>query len=195
MASRNRLRRIDWAGGGKAFLRVSTKERLTDEKNVSAVEEETRQYSRIPKKNGNQGRTESYQEPTQERPENPHGLRDDLPIARAMRRFSLRKRLKKKEEISFIRRNGQEWRSPQFSVYSLANTKEQNRFAVLVGRRSGTATIRNRIKRRIREIVRANDWQGPPCFDILVIPQRIAAASFLELNNRYQQWKKSVSGL
>jgi ribonuclease P protein component len=108
------------------------------------------------------------------------------------RRFPQRTRLAKRTEISLVRHSGREWRCPLFSVFYRANNGTNNRFAVLVGRKTGIAAVRNRIKRQIREIVRTNDWNTPPFLDIIVIPQRFSNETYQILNQRYEEWKKSI---
>jgi ribonuclease P protein component len=57
-------------------------------------------------------------------------------------------------------------------VYRLTHAPA-TRFGVLVSRRLGHAVIRNRIKRRCREIVRQPEMQYG-AYDILILPQRTA---------------------
>lgn len=58
-------------------------------------------------------------------------------------------------------------------VYRLTHAP-LTRYGVLVSRRLGHAVIRNRIKRRCREIVRQPDMQYG-AYDILILPQRTTA--------------------
>jgi hypothetical protein len=53
-------------------------ERLTNEKNVSAIETQKGQYARIQEKNGNKGWAERHQATAEKGPENPYGFRDDV---------------------------------------------------------------------------------------------------------------------
>jgi ribonuclease P protein component len=108
------------------------------------------------------------------------------------RRFPKRTRLAKRPEISLVRHSGSEWRCPQFTVFYRPNGGTNSRFAVLVGRKTGIAAVRNRIKRQFREIVRTNDWNKPPFLDIIIIPQRFANETIHSLKKRYEEWKKSI---
>ena len=108
------------------------------------------------------------------------------------RRFPKRTRLAKREEISLVRHTGRAWRCPLFVVYSRANNASSNRFAILVGRRTGIAAIRNKVKRRFRQIFRTNDWKKSPFFDILIIPQPGSTEKYQALNSRYEEWIKSI---
>jgi ribonuclease P protein component len=63
--------------------------------------------------------------------------------------------------------------------------------AVVSGKRLGKATVRNRLRRRWREVVR----RGPPlrdgCFVVVVVRGRTAEASFQELT---AEWERLVRG-
>ena len=54
-------------------------------------------------------------------------------------------------------------------VYFLNNSLTKKRFGFCVGRKLGTAVIRNRIKRLIREAVRFLDHSIAPGYDILIV--------------------------
>jgi ribonuclease P protein component len=74
--------------------------------------------------------------------------------------------------------------SRSFVVFILANGRDQSRFGLTTPRRLGNAVIRNRIKRRIREILRTSWRLLPAGFDVVVNPRRsVYERDFAELRS------------
>jgi ribonuclease P protein component len=71
---------------------------------------------------------------------------------------------------------------PLLSVRARVNGLDHDRFGISTGRRVGTAVVRNRVRRRIREILRA--WERPDgarCDILIVARPASATASFADL--------------
>jgi ribonuclease P protein component len=67
-------------------------------------------------------------------------------------------------------------------VFYRANGLERSRFGASVKKALGGAVVRNRIRRRIREIVRRNQWEIPKGWDIVIHPRAsVAGAEFAPL--------------
>jgi ribonuclease P protein component len=62
-----------------------------------------------------------------------------------------------------------------FAVFALENGLEHSRFGVTTPRRLGKAHDRNRIKRRVREMLRTSCGMIPAGFDFVVNPRGSAA--------------------
>jgi ribonuclease P protein component len=114
-------------------------------------------------------------------------------------------RLLKRVEYEAVYGAGQRRSSPQFSVFFRANTalskeaigreltregssaaapgaRRANRFGISVKKALGGAVVRNRIKRRIREILRRNRTEIPTGWDIVIHPKStVAQAAFAPL--------------
>ena len=99
--------------------------------------------------------------------------------------------ISKREEISFIFKNGLTWKCPFFTVKAIVADKKFNRFAVLVSKKIGNAVKRNRVKRLFREVFRLQNCKEPPFLDILILPHRDKRATFKELEGNYISWQKS----
>lgn len=94
--------------------------------------------------------------------------------------------LKKKEDFERVKRDGKRITTRFFNVVSCRSPLGNTRVGIVVGRRLGTAVVRNRGKRIFRELVRQtyqNLLQGN---DIVVFPKRPA----LELRHQhlYEAW-------
>jgi ribonuclease P protein component len=113
-------------------------------------------------------------------------------------------RLLKRVEYEAVYGAGQRRSSPQFSVFFRAQTALPNvasgreltrmvssephatgrmsRFGISVKKALGGAVVRNRIKRRVREIVRRNRTEIPTGWDIVIHPKSsVATAEFAPL--------------
>ena len=77
-------------------------------------------------------------------------------------------------------------------LYARRNRSDCNRVGITVGKKLGKAHIRNRVRRRIREVYRLNEEQFQPGWDIVVVARSRAVEvpfdkltrSFLSLAKR-----------
>ena len=73
-------------------------------------------------------------------------------------------------------------------LYARRNRQERNRVGITVSKKLGKAHIRNRIRRRLREIYRLNEERFRPGWDIVVVARgRAVDADFSELSRAYLQ--------
>ena len=71
-------------------------------------------------------------------------------------------------------------------LYARRNRSQANRVGLTVGKKLGHAVIRNRVRRRLREVYRLNEARFTPGWDIVVVARsRCIDASFQKLTNAY----------
>ena len=71
-------------------------------------------------------------------------------------------------------------------LYAKPNRSTQNRVGVTVGKKLGHAVVRNRVRRRLREIYRLNEDKFAPGWDIVVVARsRCIRADFASLTKAY----------
>ena len=71
-------------------------------------------------------------------------------------------------------------------LYARKNRTSTNRVGITVGKKLGHAVVRNRVRRRLREVYRLNEDKFPPGWDIVVVARTKAInASFQTLTNNY----------
>jgi len=71
-------------------------------------------------------------------------------------------------------------------LYARKNHSDCNRVGITVGKKLGKAHIRNRIRRRIREVYRLNEDRFQPGWDIVVVARsRALDAPFDKLTESY----------
>ena len=71
-------------------------------------------------------------------------------------------------------------------LYARKNRTEQNRVGVTVSKKLGKAVVRNRVRRRLREVYRLHEEQFSPGWDIVVVARsRCIGADFSKLTNAY----------
>ena len=71
-------------------------------------------------------------------------------------------------------------------LYARRNRSAQNRVGLTVSKKLGCAVVRNRVRRRLREVYRLNESRFAPGWDIVVVARsRCVAADFDKLTNAY----------
>lgn len=97
-------------------------------------------------------------------------------------------RLCKKAEVDAVFRRGTTIAISEFAFRFLPNTLDHSRVAVLVGKKLAKRAVdRNRIRRRLREIVRTNFDRIPPRLDLLVIARelKLREINFAEVTQKF----------
>ncbi|MFA6245096.1 MAG: ribonuclease P protein component [Candidatus Hydrogenedentales bacterium] len=88
--------------------------------------------------------------------------------------FGRHVRLRSRAEFVAVQEHGRRVASRHMTLLALPNTHGVDRLGVVASRRLGGAILRNRAKRRIREVFRVGepDRQAARALDIVVIPRR-----------------------
>jgi ribonuclease P protein component len=102
-------------------------------------------------------------------------------------------RLRTRPEFLAVQK-GQRFHAGPFSLQGLHRSDRNGpRFGLTVTRQTGNSVERNRIRRRLREILRLRDAGAKPDFDYVIVARRAALAlPFEQLAVELQQ---SISGL
>jgi len=104
-------------------------------------------------------------------------------------------RLARRAEYEAVYRSGGRRSSSQFVVFYRPNGGQPSRFGSSVKKQLGNAVVRNRIRRRIREILRRNSREISPGWDLVIHPRRsVARANFAQLEAELLRLLRSVNG-
>ncbi len=83
-------------------------------------------------------------------------------------RFPRAYRLTTRRQFVEVYRRGLKARRPSFTVFGLPNDLDGCRIGLTVTRRAGTAVVRNRIKRVLRDVFRRHRDELPVAMDLVV---------------------------
>jgi ribonuclease P protein component len=96
--------------------------------------------------------------------------------------FRKQHRLTSTTQFQKVRREGKSWANGRVALYARPNDVGVTRCGFAVSGRLGTAVLRNRIRRRLREIVRLRLGMLAVGWDVVVVArQRAASASYRQL--------------
>ena len=84
-----------------------------------------------------------------------------------------KKTLTGKAQFELVYKNGRSWAARELIIRALPNGLDTSRYGLAISRRVGKAVTRNRIKRRLREILR--QMKLPQGWDLVVIARNPAA--------------------
>lgn len=90
------------------------------------------------------------------------------------RRFPKSARLLKRAEFRRVYDEGQRRNGSYFAVFYRPNGLTETRLGITVPARVGGAVLRNRVKRRLREVFRLNRDRMPQGWDIVMNPRENA---------------------
>ena len=100
--------------------------------------------------------------------------------------FPREARLVRRGEFDAVYRAGKRRSSSHFTVFFRANQLPQSRFGFSIKKALGGAVVRNRIRRRLREIVRCHRREIPAGWDIVIHPKSaVANAAFAALTTDF----------
>ena len=85
-------------------------------------------------------------------------------------------------EFDVVYRAGKRRSNSHFTVFLRANQLPHSRFGFSIKKALGGAVVRNRIRRRLREIVRSHRGEIPAGWDIVIHPKSaVAKAPFVSV--------------
>ncbi|MBO0723088.1 MAG: ribonuclease P protein component [Blastocatellia bacterium] len=106
----------------------------------------------------------------------------------------LPKKLRNNQQFRRVYQEGQKFHSPYFSAFILATGNGESRCGYTVTRKVGCAVVRNRCKRRLREVVRRYyskahaEGRDTTCCDLVLnAKSTLVTAEFKEIEDSFSQ--------
>jgi ribonuclease P protein component len=91
-------------------------------------------------------------------------------------------RLRQSADFQRVRQEGRSWSYRLVTLCALRNNLEYSRFGFAVSRRVGKAVMRNRVRRRMREVVRLEHMSIVQGWDMVFVARPLAAqATYAEI--------------
>lgn len=90
--------------------------------------------------------------------------------------------IKKSEEFNRARSKGKTFRNKQFTMNRCPNGLQYSRFGFIITKKVGKATVRNKLRRRLKALVRERLDSIEKGFDFVIVPRpQTSELSFMEL--------------
>lgn len=97
-------------------------------------------------------------------------------------------RLRKRSQFLSLYSDADRIHTPFFVLFLRANSLPHSRLGVTVSKKIGKPVIRNRIKRRLREIFRQDQMNiQPPCDVVVNVKRQASQAGFQQLRESFDQ--------
>jgi ribonuclease P protein component len=102
-------------------------------------------------------------------------------------RLTPAERIRKKSDFASLYREGGRFRGRYFTLVYRRNGGNCSRLGVVASRKVGPAVVRNRVKRRVREVFRRNkDLLGEPLDLVVITRPESGEAAWAELQDAYR---------
>lgn len=88
--------------------------------------------------------------------------------------------IRKNEEIAIIVKKGKKAISKYYIIYSIENDKKYNQYCISVSKKLGKAYLRNKIKRRIKDILMKNKMELNRKY-VIILRKEAVNASYIDL--------------
>jgi ribonuclease P protein component len=117
-----------------------------------------------------------------------------VPGGRALGRFGTERRVRKRREYELVQEGGRRATTPHFVFLQYARGEAGDaRLGVVASRKVGTAVVRNRCKRLVREAFRKTKDLWKPGIDLVVIVRRSLVP--MKLDQVEAEWRSARSAL
>jgi ribonuclease P protein component len=114
----------------------------------------------------------------------------------ASQRFSKTLRLRRRGEFLRVQGTGRKVAFGPLLALALHNAQKETRLGLTVSTKVGNAVVRNRIRRRLREMFRRRREQLPPGLDLVFVARAGAAlADYEELERAFLELARQLKGL
>ncbi len=80
--------------------------------------------------------------------------------------------LRTNDDFAKVYKNGRNYWNRNLTIYVLKNDLDYTRVGYSVTKKIGNSVVRNKLRRRMREIVRLNFQYLKPGYDIVIIPKK-----------------------
>jgi ribonuclease P protein component len=96
--------------------------------------------------------------------------------------------LKENRQFRRLYAKGKSAVSPYLVLYYRKNGRQQNLLGITVSGKMGNAVVRNKLRRRLREIYRTNEERFLPGFSMVVVARgRAVSSQYVELERSFLQ--------
>ena len=107
--------------------------------------------------------------------------------------LAARQRIRKKKDFLVLYKKGHRYKSRYFSLIYSTSALPFSRVGVVASRKVGGAVIRNKAKRRMRDLFRRNrDLLGTPVDVLIVAMPDMASATWAELREEFLRGVREV---
>ena len=109
-------------------------------------------------------------------------------------RLGRRDRLRQRQDFLRCYRNGRRRTRPRLMLYSLANSLDHPRLGITASRKVGPAVVRNRAKRRVRDIFRRFPRRAelPPSDLVVHLQPAAGGADFADLQRQLTELLEQI---